>query len=158
MVSLYSIRAQHHMIWYLFRYLVTDFCSSSRQKRLKASVKDKKITDCTHGEVIRIEDLVFHSNQSNSDHTVQDIHDILESYYKVARKRFVDNICMQAADHCLVTGSEAPMKLFSPSWVNGLSDNQLQKLAGEDNSTKRRRQKLQKEIGDLEAGRKCLAY
>lgn len=36
------------------------------------------------------------------DHTVQDIHGILESYYKVARKRFVDNVCMQAVDYYLV--------------------------------------------------------
>ena len=30
----------------------------------------------------------------NMEHTVRDIHDILRSYYKVARKRFVDNVCM----------------------------------------------------------------
>ena len=33
---------------------------------------------------------------SNDDHTIQDLHDTLKSYYKVARKRFVDAVCLQA--------------------------------------------------------------
>jgi hypothetical protein len=93
---------------------------------------------------------------SNLDHTVQDIHDILESYYKVARKRFVDNVCMQAVDYHLVTGPEAPMKLISPTWVNDLSNDALEEIAGEDVGSKRRRKQLQKEIEDLETGRRIL--
>lgn len=49
------------------------------------------------------------SNSSNLEHTVCDLHDILRSYYKVARKRFVDNVCMQAADYHLVTGPDTPI-------------------------------------------------
>lgn len=64
------------------------------------------------------------------EETVQDIHNILKSYYKVARKRFIDNMCMQAADYYLVTGPAAPMKLFSPSWVYNLSREQLDQIAG----------------------------
>jgi hypothetical protein len=41
-------------------------------------------------------------HMSNIEHAVQDLHDILRSYYKVARKRFVDNICMQAAGYLLI--------------------------------------------------------
>jgi hypothetical protein len=33
---------------------------------------------------------------SNEQHAVQDIHDILKSYYKVCRKTFVYNICTQS--------------------------------------------------------------
>ena len=93
---------------------------------------------------------------SNVDHTVRDIHDILDSYYKVARKRFVDNVCMQAADHYLVTGPEAPMKLFSPPWVNDLSDERLEEIVGEGRASKRRRLELQREVEDLEAGKAVL--
>ncbi|CAG7975332.1 unnamed protein product [Penicillium nalgiovense] len=60
---------------------------------------------------------------------------------------------MQAADHYLVTGPEAPMKLFSPSWVNDLSDERLEEIVGEGRPLKRRRRQLQKEIEDLEAGK-----
>jgi hypothetical protein len=93
---------------------------------------------------------------SNEDHTVQDIHDILESYCKVARKRFVDNVCMQAVDHCLLTGPGAPMKLISATWVNELSNKELEQIAGEDMGSKRRRQLLQKEIASLEEASKAL--
>jgi hypothetical protein len=48
---------------------------------------------------------------SNVDHTVQDIHDILESYYNVARKRVVDKVNMQAVDYHLVLGPGAPRSL-----------------------------------------------
>ena len=93
---------------------------------------------------------------SNLDHTVRDIHDILDAYYKVARKRFVDNVCMQAADYYLVTGPEAPMKLFSPSWVNDLSDDRLEEIVGEGRASKRRRLQLQQEVEDLEIGKAVL--
>jgi hypothetical protein len=88
--------------------------------------------------------------------TVQDIHDILQSYYKVARKRFIDNMCMQAADYYLVTGPAAPMTLFSPSWVYNLSREQLDQITGEEASVRRKRRQLQKQVNDLETGRKIL--
>mgnify|MGYP002718669947 CR=1 FL=1 len=116
----------------------------------------RSFDDCKHGEVVRLSDIVQQHHMSNLDHTVRDIHDILDSYYKVARKRFVDNVCMQAADHYLVTGPEAPMKLFSPSWVNDLSDERLEEIVGEGRATKRRRRQLQKEVEDLEAGKAVL--
>lgn len=93
---------------------------------------------------------------SNVEHIVLEIHDILKSYYKVARKRFTDDICKQAADYFLVTGPESPLKLFSPSFVNDLSENQLEVIAGEDASLKRRRAALEKEIRNLDAGRRVL--
>ena len=32
---------------------------------------------------------------SNEDHAVNDIHDILKAYYKVALKRYMDNVVLQ---------------------------------------------------------------
>ena len=40
---------------------------------------------------------------NNDDHTIQDLHDVLKPY-KVARKRSVDAVCLQAIDHFLVSG------------------------------------------------------
>ncbi|CAI7610495.1 unnamed protein product [Penicillium glandicola] len=133
-----------------------DNLEKCRQKRLQSTVARKSFDDCKHGEVVRLSDIVDQHHMSNVDHTVRDIHDILDSYYKVARKRFLDNVCMQAADHFLVTGPEAPMKLFSPSWVNDLSNERLEEIVGEGRVTKRRRRHLQKEIEDLEAGKAVL--
>ena len=51
---------------------------------------------------------------SNDDHTIQDLHDTLKPYYKVARKRFVDAVCLQVVDHFLVSGeaSQSPLDLL----------------------------------------------
>lgn len=37
-------------------------------------------------------------NKSNNEHIHEYIHDVLCSYYEVARKRFVDVVCQQAVD------------------------------------------------------------
>lgn len=105
---------------------------------------------------VRLSDLTRIHDMSNLQQTVQDIHDILKSYYKVARKRFIDNMCMQAADYHLVTGPAAPMPLFSPSWVYRLSPEQLEQIAGEESSVRGKRQRLQKQVKNLEMGRKIV--
>ena len=91
---------------------------------------------------------------SNLKHAVDDLHDILHSYYKVARKRFVDNVCMQAMDSFLVTGHDAPIKVFSPKFVSELTDEQLEAIAGEDLVSRRKRESLKRKIENLEAGKK----
>lgn len=123
---------------------------------MSSEIAERSFDDCSHGEVIRVSDIVHQRHMGNVEHTVQDIHDILKSYYKVARKRFVDNVAMQAADYYLVTGPETPMKLFSPSFVNSLTKEQLEEIAGEDAMLRRRRQQLKKEIQELREGRKIL--
>ena len=94
------------------------------------------------------------STGSNLKHTVDDLHDILRSYYKVARKRFVDIVCMQAVDFFLITGHDAPIKVFSPQYVSELTNEQLESIAGEDLVSKRKREDLKRKIENLEAGKK----
>ena len=130
----------------------------SRQDRMRSAMADKSINDDTHGTVVRFDDIIRHHPLSNVEHIVRDIHDILGSYYKVARKRFVDNLQMQAVHHHLVKGSTTPLKLFSPSFVSGLSAEQLEEIAGEDAALRRHCTTLTKEIEDLEAGKKILAW
>ncbi|EPS29667.1 hypothetical protein PDE_04617 [Penicillium oxalicum 114-2] len=107
-------------------------------------------------KMIRLKDLQRQNNIGTSGHTLQNIHDILKCYYKVACRRFVDNVCMQASDHYLVTGLEPPLRLFDPAWVIGLSNSQLEEIAGESTTTKRQRLRLRKEVQDLESGRRAL--
>ncbi len=106
---------------------------------------------------VYLEHLLQPQHMSNSDHAVRELADILDSYYKVARKRFVDNVCMQGADYHLVTGPATPLKLFSPSFVLNLNADQLQEIAGEGEAMRRKRQALSKEIRDLEAGKKIVS-
>ncbi|KAJ5938478.1 hypothetical protein N7466_001612 [Penicillium verhagenii] len=131
-----------------------------RQERITSAVKKSSFSvdhsDLSTSQCVRVSDLTQIHHMSNTQQTVQDIHDILKSYYKVARKRFIDNMCMQAADDNLVTGPDAPMKLFSPSWVYNLPHEQLDEIAGEEASVQRNRRSLQKQMKELEAGRKIL--
>lgn len=109
-----------------------------------------------YGEMVPLDALLQTSTASNSDHIIGDLHDILKSYYKVARKRFVDVVCMQAVDHYLITGPEAPILLFSPAFVGGLAKDQLERIAGEDVSTRRKREELKREIENLTKGKEIL--
>lgn len=129
----------------------------SRQQRLRAGLQDISFSDCTHGEVVRLHDIVQNHPMSNDDHAIQDLCDILQSYYKVARKRFVDCLRIQAADYYLITGPHTPLKLFSPAFVAEMTPTQLEDVAGEDLTTKKRRTQLEKELQNLEDGKKILS-
>ena len=128
----------------------------SRQTRLRLNLSDKSFSDCQHGTVVRLEDIAQNHPLSNADHVIQEIHDILKSYYKLARKRFVDCVRMQVADYFLITGSDTPLSLFSPTFVASMSPEQLEEVAGEDVALKRRRAQLEKEIKQLQEGRRIL--
>ncbi|OIW28455.1 interferon-induced GTP-binding protein Mx2 [Coniochaeta ligniaria NRRL 30616] len=102
-------------------------------------------------------------DRSNAEQVREDIHDILLSYYKVSRKRFVDAICQQAIDHFLLNGGrsgdeddKSPMKLFDSDLVMALDDGKLENIAGEDAGTKRTREMLTAEIKKLEEALKVL--
>lgn len=103
-----------------------------------------------------VENVVQTTAIGNIGHTVRDIHDILNSYYKVARKRFVDTVCMQATDYHLVTGPDTPLRVFSSGFVVDLTTEQLEMIAGEDTTSIQRRRALAKEIESLMEGRRIL--
>jgi hypothetical protein len=132
-------------------------CPTSRQQRLHAGMQSRSFSDCTHGEVVKLDDIIQHHPMSNDDHAIQDLHDILQSYYKVARKRFVDSLRMQAADYHLTTGPRTPLKLFSPAFVAEMTPTQLEEVAGEDLTLKRKRIQLEKESRNLEDGKRILS-
>ncbi|KIX04833.1 uncharacterized protein Z518_05704 [Rhinocladiella mackenziei CBS 650.93] len=134
----------------------TDNLEKCRQKRMKTLMSRMSINDCTHGQVVPLQDVAQSHPMSNTEHVVQDLHDILFSYYKVARKRFVDSVCMQAADHFLINGPQTPLALFSPMFVSSLNAEQLEAIAGEDYGSRRTRLHLKREIASLEDAKKIL--
>jgi len=108
--------------------------------------------------VVRLEQATQSTrSMSNEEYVVQDIHDILQSYYKVSRKTFVDNVCKQAVVHHLLQCEDNPLALFSPVFVSQLSSVELEELAGEAPRSKRSRIALTKEMKSLGAAIKILA-
>ncbi|KAI3060403.1 hypothetical protein CBS147353_10316 [Aspergillus niger] len=98
------------------------------------------------------------SDQANVEHITGEIHDILWSYYQVARERFVDNVHMQAIEHCLLTGPESPLEVFSQEWVINLEPEELAAIAGESQATKARRTGLKQKMEDLKSALQTLKF
>ncbi|CAN9289910.1 unnamed protein product [Alternaria alternata] len=126
----------------------------ARVVRLKKASKDVPQIAATFGlinleNVTTTDHLERISGISNLKHTVQDIHDILKAYYTVARKRFVDNVCMQATDYHLVSGPEMPLKVFSPTFVGNLTSDQLEAIAEDDGTSIKRRREFHKQMESL---------
>ncbi|KAK8122068.1 interferon-induced GTP-binding protein Mx1 [Apiospora sp. TS-2023a] len=89
--------------------------------------------------------------KSNSAQIVERIHDVLASYYKVARKRFVDVVCQQVVEYFLLSDDEnCPLQVFTSKFVRRLNVQQLDDIAGEDASVRDLRAKLDRDIGDFE--------
>ena len=95
-------------------------------------------------------------DKSNDDQVCDDIFDAVSSYYKVARKRFVDNVCQQAILHMLLRAEDGPLTFFSSDMVMGLAEEELDAIAGEDEDSKLTRVSLEREIRNLEAAVKVL--
>lgn len=90
------------------------------------------------------------TDMDNAQQTREDILDALESYYKVARKRFVDVVCQHVVYHFLLEGKDSPLQVFGPELIMGLDPEQLELIAGEDAETKRQRQTLERQVERLE--------
>ncbi|KAI1805267.1 P-loop containing nucleoside triphosphate hydrolase protein [Daldinia bambusicola] len=89
-------------------------------------------------------------NMANSEHVQEYMHDILKSYYKVSRKRFVDVVCQQVVNYHLLHGKCSPLKIFNTEMVLELTDEQLDAIAAEDIPVKRRREKLERDISSFQ--------
>jgi Dynamin central region/Dynamin family/Dynamin GTPase effector domain len=132
----------------------------ARLETLKATLKPYatliQFDDRVEKNMVDLDAISGSIDMDNIEHMVDEIHAILKSYYKVARKRFVDNVSMQVAQHFLVTGSESPLRLFMPSFVHHLSPDSLNMIAGEDSVTRRKRSELVQQIQSLKDGKKIL--
>ncbi|KAJ0123005.1 Interferon-induced GTP-binding protein Mx1 [Diaporthe amygdali] len=121
-------------------------------KRLQKSLRSLAISSADSEEpVIRLASLSsFNTTRSNPEQVREYLHDILESYYKVSVKRFVDVICQQVIDHFLLNGESSPLHVFSTELVFDLSADVLEMVAGEDHATRQERERLRRDIDGLE--------
>ncbi|KAK2599466.1 hypothetical protein N8I77_011220 [Diaporthe amygdali] len=79
--------------------------------------------------------------------------DVAAAYYKIALKKFVDDVSVNAVETCLV---QRLPDVFSPEVVWDLDDEQIESLGSEDNSTIKNRNDLQEKLRVLEDGLKDL--
>ncbi|PLB49900.1 vacuolar sorting protein VPS1, dynamin [Aspergillus steynii IBT 23096] len=128
----------------------------SREDQIQALLKPKTFRLNGYEEVVRVSDVQLRHSSSNTEQTIRDMHDILQAYYNVAVRRFIDNVCMQGGNHFLLNGPDSPLKFLSSSFVSSLSPEKLKEIAGEAPTTQRKRIGLKKMIKDLEAGKRIL--
>lgn len=88
-------------------------------------------------------------NISNDDSAVYDIHDTVKSYYKVAMKRFLDNVIIQVVERH-VLGPNTPLRLFSSDFVDDLEDDQVKFIAAESSTTSMTRSDLTTKLERLQ--------
>ncbi|KAL4744658.1 hypothetical protein BDW72DRAFT_78884 [Aspergillus terricola var. indicus] len=127
--------------------------------RMQKCIADKTFSagNAALGKVVRVEDIkAAIPGIGNREYMVQQIHDILQSYYNVAVNRFIDNVCMQSSNYFLLSGPSSPLKLLSPTFVYRLSDQELADIVGEDPVIHRQRLQFLKQIEELEVAKKIL--
>lgn len=130
---------------------------SSRGERLLDHLKKMAFKTQDGSSVIKLNAMKYcATDKENAQQVREDILDTLISYYKVARKRLVDVVCLHVVSHHLLESPESPLHIFSPELVMGLDDEQLAAVAGEAAETTRRRQALAREIESLELGVRIL--
>lgn len=115
-----------------------DTLSSIREERVLARLK---AAGCRDGYEIDLANILRSVHLSNEDQAVNDIHDTLKAYYKVALKRFTDNVVVQITER-LILGPKGPVKIFSPEMIGDLQDGELMDLAGENFATSSTRNEL----------------
>lgn len=91
------------------------------------------------------------AKSGNVDNVCQDVHDILQSYYSVSRKRFVDMVGQYVVYHFLLERGDSPLRLFNTKLVLELSDDKLEAIAGEDARIMYERERLGREVKSLKA-------
>ncbi|KAF5544898.1 dynamin family [Fusarium napiforme] len=149
--AIHLVDIERHKKPYTLNHYFNENLQKARNDRIHKAMKKKAWSDENTGhQVVRLDEISsVVNNYSNTKHTAEETHDILQAYYKVARKRFVDNIYHQAVDHCLLSGTSSPLTLFCEQWVLTLSDEKLQLIASESRATQERRQTLQIALQDL---------
>jgi hypothetical protein len=132
-----------------------------RQAKMNSSLKKKALgyhlSNKTYVEAIPTSSLSHTiENKANAEQIRQDILHVLESYYNVSRKRFVDIICRQVIGHFLLEGEDSPLKVLCSDMVHSLNTEQLEMIAGESVEIKDQRVMLEKDIKNLEKALKVL--
>ncbi|KEF55147.1 uncharacterized protein A1O9_08801 [Exophiala aquamarina CBS 119918] len=90
-----------------------------------------------------IDALTVKSNADMEHFAASEAVDCMQAYYKVARKKFVDDFSILAVEKCLL---EPLAVIFSPHVADRLADDVIGLIASEDTSTKNERGHLQEKL------------
>ena len=125
-----------------------DTLSATRQDRVLHRLRGLGLEDGSQ-TTVNLKSLAETAHLSNEDKAVNDIHDILKAYYKVALKRFTDNVVIQVVERCYLS-SKGPVKSMSAEYIGGFTDTDLNNLAAENYATASSRNDVDAKLERLE--------
>ena len=77
-------------------------------------------------------------HMSNSRNLENEIHDTLKAYYEIARDDFIEYVTQHIVES-FMNSEDGPVLCFSPVYVAGLSDDDIEDLGMEDKTVARQR-------------------
>lgn len=77
-------------------------------------------------------------HMSNSRNLENEIHDTLKAYYEIARDDFIEYVTQHIVED-FISSDDGPVLRFSPIYVAGLSDDEIEDLATEDKTIAKER-------------------
>lgn len=121
-------------------------CRSDEMKEDEISVQGHKGMFVPKQKAVNM----ISATQEPVEQICEDVHELLRTYYELARSRFVESIYLQVVDHFLLSDEASALRVFGPERVIAMNSQQLESIADEDASTKRTRERLGREISSLE--------
>ncbi|KAM0723517.1 hypothetical protein Q7P37_000504 [Cladosporium fusiforme] len=125
-----------------------DNLTAARRDQVIHRLKKLGFTDDNH-KTVNLSQLKTATHLSNEDQAVYDIHDILKAYYKVALKRFTDNVIFQVIERHYF-GPTGPVAQITPEYIGELSDADLEDVARETYGTAKSRNDTSARLQRLE--------
>ncbi|KAL4809874.1 P-loop containing nucleoside triphosphate hydrolase protein [Aspergillus unguis] len=128
-----------------------DTLNAIRDERVRERLKQMGLTE-NATSAVNLADVMKRVHLSNEDQAVNDIHDILKTYYKVALKRFADNVVIQIVERYIL-GQGGPVRALCSDMVNDMDESELLEIAGESFLASSNRNEL---VGRCERFQKAL--
>lgn len=130
-----------------------DTLAAAREERVVSRLRKLGVDDDNLAYSVNLASLTKATHLSNEDQAIYSIHDILKAYYKVAIKRFMDNVVVGVVERSWL-GPHGFVAIFDGEFVGNLSDDELGAIAAENYSTTTMRIDLQEKLGRFEEARR----
>ena len=131
---------------------LTRFTAALERYRFKTPSSTRLDGDSIENEIVvdlrDVAALFDQIHMSNAQNLEDDVHDILESYYELALRDFIEYVNQHVVESYL-TDAEGPVLFFNPTYVSRLSQESIEELDAEDADMAAKRQELQARIERL---------
>ena len=122
--------------------------SKSRQPKALTSNGSDNDGDRLVIDMRDVDALFAELHMSNSQNLEDEVHDTLKAYYEIARDDFIEYVTQLIVEPYL-SDPEGPVLFFSPVYVAGLKDEDIQLLGQEDETNMRKRVEKEETLARL---------